>query len=390
MKVTPTARLFPAIHPASLLVITLLVTQGATATAEVKDSRNRWELYHEFTPNGWRRHNHAGIAYDEARDAIYMFGSDTHGLDHDNSVYQFDIAGKTWTQHYSPSPLSSYQVSDDGLNTANHQGQVRPWAMHTYDNILFDPNRRALVITAFPEHNPQGKKMGRKGAWGTWLYYVDSRSWEPLATPPNQPKAFAAGSAYDPDGKRAFLYKWKMWTLSSSGKQWLQEGPGSKHAIHYAVEYDSRHRLLGVFGDHKNSSRVHLYFPGKTGEAGRWEVREPTGDLAPEDQHFPVAFSTRDGVFLLAPDDTVFVKQPSGYRKPIKPKRAFTFLYDVERNRYLKLPDAELPPLGMNYAMIYSAPRNAFFLLTGNDRLSVWRLKLDLEALPQWADGSQP
>ncbi|WP_426417000.1 hypothetical protein [Aestuariirhabdus sp. LZHN29] len=310
-----------------------------------------------------------------------MFGSDTHGLDHDNSVYQFDIENRRWIQHYPPSAVSSYRISEAGVHIAGNAGTLRPWAMHSYDNIVFDPVRRALVVTSFPEHNPVRKKMSNKGEWATWIYDVENRNWKILGQHAKQPKAFAGASAYDLSAESVMLYKWRMWKLPSRAEAWVKSGPGSKHEIHYVMEYDSINQLFAVFGDHRNSNRVHLYYPSTDDAPARWEIMQPSGDAVPEDQHFPVAFSSLDGVFLLSPDDTAFVKQPSGYRKPIKPKRAFTFVYDVKSNRYSKLPNGNLPPLGMNYSMVYSKKRDSFFLLTGTTTIKVWQLKLDLKRL---------
>ncbi|MCL6414700.1 hypothetical protein MIB92_03470 [Aestuariirhabdus sp. Z084] len=358
----------------------MLLLPFVSSYATASDPVNQWILYHEYSPKDWRRQNHGGIAFDPSEDSIYLFGSDTHGSDTNNAVYQFGLDQKQWLEHYPPSVISTYRISEAGQLVAGDEDTPMPWAMHTFDNIVFDPARRALVITAFPEHNPLRKKMPRKGIWSTWLYHVDHRSWSILNNDP-QPKGFAGASAYDSKRQRVLLYKWRMSQLPSAEEKWQKAGPGNGHQIHYMMEYDSHHDLIAVFGDHKNSNRVHLFYPDGDGPNGYWEIRQPEGDKVPEDQHFPVAFSTQDKVFLLVPDDTAFKTQPSGYRKPIKPKQALTFIYDIKNNQYLGLPKAQLPPLGMNYCMVYSPKKNAFFLLSGTTQIKVWQLKLDLAQL---------
>ncbi len=82
---------------------------------------------------------------------------------------------------------------------------------------------------------------------------------------------------------------------------------------------------------------------------------------------------TTTGVFLLVPDN----RPASGQGKE---QSSSTYVYDLSENAYLKLPDADLKPLGMNYMMVYDPSYKVFLLVTGDwtEPATVWALRLDL------------
>ena len=143
------------------------------------------------------------------------------------------------------------------------------------------------------------------------------------------------------------------------------------------MDYDSRNKTLAVFGDHKNINHVWLYQPGpRAGSPGSWRKQQPGGDPVPRDQHFPVAYDSHQGVFLIMPDNS----DPDNRHKALS---SSTFVYDVASNRYTRLPDADMAPQKMNYMMVYDNQRQVFFLVTGrgNEVPTVWVLRLDLDQL---------
>ncbi len=113
----------------------------------------------------------------------------------------------------------------------------------------------------------------------------------------------------------------------------------------------------------------------------------PGGDECPPDSHFPVAFDEHNGVFLIVPDNNIFVKNEKGRQKRLPAKSASTYIYSIETNRYKKIPGADLPPLKMNYMMVYDRFHKVFLLVTGDwsKPLTVLALKLDLaELIEKW------
>ncbi len=345
---------------------------------------NTWHKFHQPKTLDWRRQAHAGIAYDSRRGTLLVFGSDTHGRNWDNSVHEFDPVTARWSTHYPRAPKGSYRADPQGRAIAG-TGQLLPWSMHTYDNVVYDPALDAVVVTGLPEHNPIKQQVPKAKTHPTWIYDLKSREWSMLASRDGKyPKFFAAASAYDSHRDVVAAYKWGMWELGPKRERWRKATGESHHRIHYNMEYDSTRKVLAVFGDHSRTNDVWIYRPAaKPGGKGQWEKRTPGGDPFPRDQHFPVAFDSHRGMFLLLPDNTRYVEDDNGRTRRRPARSSSTFVYDPERNHYTRLPDADMPRLKMNYMMVYDPRHRAFLLVTGDHRAppTVWALKLDLAAL---------
>jgi hypothetical protein len=339
---------------------------------------NTWSLLAQPGEAGWRRQAHAGIAYDSKRGRLLVFGSNTHGLNWDNEVHEFDPVTGRWETHYPRAREESYRADAAGRAIAGTD-RLLPWAMHTYDSIVYDPKLDAIVVSALPEHNPIRKSVTAANIHPTWVYDLKTRQWRIFANNGKPyPKFFAAASAYDPDRDVIAAYKRGMWEIGPERDEWERASEENHHKIHYTMEYDAKHRKFVVFGDHRNSNAVWTYAPGaRAGERGTWEKKAPPGCHA--GQHFPVAYDSEHGVFLLVVDNTPYLAEGGGQRKPTAPARSSsTYVYDLGGNRCIRLPDADLQPLGMNYMMVYDRFHKVFLLVTGDHRkpAAVWALKL--------------
>lgn len=347
---------------------------------------NRWIRLNTTGVDGWSRQPHAGLAYDSRRGTLLIFGSNTHGIDWDDAVHEFDPLGGRWTTHYPPAPQTSYRADGKGRAVAGEQ-RLLPWAMHTYGGVTYDPRRDGLIVAARPDHNPIGKKIPDVRIHPTWFYNLARREWEILPDSEQPPPGFfGAAAAYDERRGVAVAYRWGIWELlpRGAGFEWVKTNRESHHQMHYSLVYDSRRSNFAVFGDYRNSNEVWIYTPGpQPGDAGRWEARHPGGDPAPRSQHFPVAFDRDQGVFLLVPGNTEFEMQPNGRERARPAKSNSTFVYDPDTDRYTRLPGADLPALGMNFMMAYDPRHKAFLLVTGKppEPPAVWALKLDLARL---------
>ena len=336
---------------------------------------NVWVKIHQPRTATWRRQAHAGIAYDTRRGTLLLFGSDTHGSNWDNAVHEFDPVLERWITHYPPAPWETYRADKAGRAIAG-TARLLPWAMHTFDNVLYDPKWDALVVTALPAHNPVRQRIPEARIHPTWVYHLETRTWRIFENNGRvSPVFFAAASAYDAHRDVIVAYgKNGVWEIGPERDQWKQATPERHHEIHFTMAYDTKHRKLAVFGDYHRTNAVWVYTPGPVaGTRGTWEKKVPGGDACPKDQHFPVAYDQHNGVFLLVPDE------PQGPGGP----RSITLVYDLAANRYTRLPRANLPPLGMNYMMVYDTRHRVFLLVTGDWRepATVWALKLDLGAL---------
>ncbi|HJV26278.1 MAG TPA: hypothetical protein VJ673_11350 [Aromatoleum sp.] len=374
-----------------LAALTLVAGDGCSPTSATGGDLNnlppnRWVKLDTAPVSGWTRQGHAGLAYDSKRGTLLIFGSNTHGLDWDDSVHEFDPATLRWTTHAALAPQTSYRADDKGRAVAGGQ-DLQPWAMHTYGGVAYDSQRDGLIVTARPEHNPIGKKIPEATIHPTWFYSQARRQWQMLPDSGEAPpKFFASAAAYDERRGVPVAYHWGIWELvpRDGGHTWVQATKEGHHHMHYSLVYDSRRGNFAVFGDYYNINDVWIYTPGpRPGEAGRWEERKPRGDEAPRSQHFPVAFDRDQGVFLLVPGNTEFEELPNG-KERAKPARSnSSFVYDPDDNRYIRLPEGDMPALGMNFMMAYDARHKAFLLVTGASGgvPSVWALKLDLAGL---------
>lgn len=362
-----------------------LLADNATQSKDLERiPANQWLRYHQPLYTDWRRQGHAGIAYDTHRATFYVFGSDTHGENWDNSVHEFDPETKAWSTHYPPADPGTYRVDNRGVGVSGNDS-ILPWAMHTFDNILYDPVNDALVVTAKPDHNPISKTLGQSPLiHPTWFYFLPLKTWLTMENMDQAfPGNFAGSSAYDAERRVIMSYGSSLAELGPDRGEWRKVRVNRPHKLHHNMEYDSMRKQLVVFGDLRNSNKVWVYTPGSlSGEAGSWEVTEPGGDYCPPDQHFPVAFDRHNGVFLLVPDNNPDTPG-EGNGKAGKATSSSTLVYDPDRNEYHKLPDADLPAQGMNYMMIYDSRRRVFFLVTGESQSPpmVWVLRLDLASL---------
>ena len=359
-----------------------MASQGRPLNSRLLALRaNTWSLLAQPAHADWRRQGHAGIAYDSTRGRLLIFGSNTHGLNWDNAVHEFDPVTERWETHYREAPKESYRTDAAGRAIAGAD-RLLPWAMHTYDNVVYDPGLDAIVVSAVPAHTPIRKGLPEAKIHPTWIYDLKTRQWRIFQNKGKPyPKFFAAASAYDPDRDVIAAYKGGMWEIGPERDEWKKASGESHHKLHYTMDYDAKHKKFVVFGDHTNTNAVWTYAPGtRAGDEGVWEKKTPQDASCPPGQHFPVAYDTGHGVFLLVVDNTPYAEDGKGRRKRTgRARSSSTFVYDLGSNRCVRLPGADLQPLGMNYMMAYDRFHKVFLLVTGNHAkpAAVWALKLD-------------
>ncbi len=342
---------------------------------------NIWHLLAQPAQASWRRQTHAGIAYDSKRGTLLVFGSNTHGLDWDSEVHEFDPVTGRWETHYPRAPKESYRADSAGRAIAG-TGRLLPWAMHTYDNIVYDPKLDAIVVSARPEHNPIRKKLPEAKIHPTWIYDLETRQWRIFENNGKPyPKFFAAASAYDSDRDVIAAYKWGMWEIGPDRDEWKKVSGVSHHQMHYTMDYDTTRKKFVVFGDYYNTDAIWAYAPGAAGDKGKWEKKTPQDESCTPGQHFPVAYDSEHGVFLLVVDNIPYAAEDKkGRRKRMgRARSSRTFVYDLGSNRCTRLPDTDLQPLGMNYMMVYDRFHKVFLLVTGDHGkpAAVWALRLE-------------
>ena len=265
--------------------------------------------------------------------------------------------------------------------------RLAPWPMHVYDNLVYDPQLDALIMTSSPKHNYWPAL--RAATDRTWIYDLEKRQWRIFdndGKPP--PNFFGGGSAYDearntivaynalidetlslPIGTEGNAARAGIWELGPERHVWKLATPESCHSMWFQLAYHAKRGDLVVFGDRPGTNRVWVYTPGPmAGSRGRWRSNSPQGDHCPKSGAFPVAYHPGSALFLLLP-----VYSRTGVR--------VTCLYDLEHNRYSRVEARRLPKLGMNYTMIYHKRLDVFVLVTGSylskKSAEIWVLRLD-------------
>lgn len=316
------------------------------------------------------RQAHGGAAFDPIRGRVMLFGSDTHSRDWDNAVRFFDMGTLSWSRAYPEDDPASYRVNAEGIPVAG-EGVERPWAMHTFDAVEFDPAADRLIVASHPKHMTPKKKWGvDKTLWNrirshpTWFYYVAEDRWEP-----KQGKSvsfFPNGGTFDPH-RRAFIgvNADGYWELAADSGKWRRLGRGAARAWHNSAAYDSDRDVVVSFGTNKRSNAVWQFRRGE--KKGR---KMPTPGLRPPGAESP-PLVYHPGVQRVV----ALVKR----RKKNAPGSTETWLYSTRDDAWSRLENATLPfDIGMNYDMVYD-PRNELLVLVANMRdepTAVWVLRL--------------
>ncbi len=336
---------------------------------------NKWVKLRVPFAGGWRRQRHAGIAFDTHRNKLFVFGSDTHGENWDNSVHEFDPVILQWSAHYPPARRRTYGADALGHPVAGIDFS-QPWAMHVYDNLVYDPTLDALLVMASPEHNPAMKTVRGIRRNPTWVYELGPRRWRTLDNPDGkQPFGFAGASSYDSARDVVVTYSEKgVWELGPDRKGWIQATPESHHHMYQSMEYDSRHAKLAVFGGDKGGNRVWVYTPGRVaGEKGSWEEECHVVITAQR-----IAISRWPSTAILGCSCWCRATLCPKVQRSPSPVVPVSMIWEAIPN--IRLPNAEMPALGMNYTMAYDPSNKVFFLVTGDWKRppAVWALHLEL------------
>lgn len=129
---------------------------------------------------------HTGAAWDESRQKLWLFGSETHGpAQTDNAVYYWDANTGLAGRMYSPDPRTGdYHIRvADGISFAN-AAESRPWGMHTFSNLSYDSTTKEVCVSADSyDHSyatswtPPPANVGATRKNPLWFYNTVSGTW---------------------------------------------------------------------------------------------------------------------------------------------------------------------------------------------------------------------
>ncbi len=322
---------------------------------------------------------HGGAAIAPERNEVYFFGSDTHAptpLENgeSNALWRLNLETLAWSQHYQADPksASTYLLLEGGV-TETASG--RPWAMHTFDAVEWDPVAERLVVVSFPAHTrfqPGERFPFFRGDWYKrlrplhWEYDPDTKRWRRLNA--NAPNLFAKALCWDSDRRQLIGHDGeRTWHFDREAGRWHGYDAPTDPGWHLVMVYATHIRRALLLGKNGGSDVLWAYDP----EAHAWSRVKVQGSCLPANGA-AIAYDTRNGVMLyLANDHEDQYHNPAG--------RAVTFLYHAKARKWERL-EIESPELyGMNYLMQYDPVRNVFLHFeksrTSGDRIAVWAFR---------------
>ncbi|MCB1957882.1 MAG: hypothetical protein KDG55_19540 [Rhodocyclaceae bacterium] len=326
----------------------------------------RWLKLHET--RDFTRQEHGGAAFDSLRGRIMLFGSDTHRMDWGNTVRYFDVSALQWSQAYLSDPPETYRVNADGLPVAG-AGVERPWAMHTFDAVAFDPACDCLLVASYPGHLDPGKPWGlRSDLWRqirrhpTWRFHIAEGHWEALASKAEH--FFPYSTAFDSARNELVGINPKgVFALTGAQPEWLRIAKGAPNAWHTATAYDAGQDTIVTYGTNARANDVWQY---RRGDAAMRMMSTP-GTRPPGGESVPLAYHPGLGriVALVA---------------NVGANTTETWLYSTAADDWSRVTSADLPfAIGMNYNLLHD-PRHDLLWLVANlpqDPVSVWALRLE-------------
>jgi len=321
---------------------------------------------------------HGGATLAADRDAVFFFGSDTHSptsLENgeSNALWRLDLRTLEWKEDYEQDAKDSYRILADGQCVTD---SGRPWAMHTFDAVEYDPDSGKIVVISYPVHTrfrPEERFPQFKGDWfkrlqpSHWEYDPDTTSWTLLQT--GAPDLFAKALAWDSkkhvmighDGARTYHFRrenmrWQAYDVASS-----------EAGYHLTMVYDPLVGRMLLFGKNGGSNVLYAYDPGQI----RWSVVRAEGTPLPANGA-TIAYDTNNGVMLYLAN-----QHDNQYHNPTG--RAVTFIFHSREERWERLSIQSPELYGMNYLMQYDPVRNVFLHFEKSsdsaDRLKVWAFR---------------
>ena len=340
------------------------VRSGTVNPALQRLSTGVWHKIH--ADDSFRRQAHGGAAFDTRRGRLVLFGSDTHSEDWDNSVRFFDVATLRWSQVYPPDDPSTYRINADGIPVAG-EGVERPWAMHTFDAVEYDPVGDRLIVASYPKHLSPRKSWGvDRSLWRqirrhpTWTYSIAADRWSPL--PGRAEHFFPHAATFDTRRQRFIgVNGHGFFELGGTPPVWTRIARGEPPGWHTAAAYDSLRDVVVLYGNNKRRDAVWQY---KIGDDRGIEM--PTAGIRPPGgASVPLVYHPRiQRVVALVANPATDTTE--------------TWLYETAEDRWSRVESADLPfNIRKNYQMVYD-PRHGLLWLVANQRgdpVTVWALR---------------
>jgi hypothetical protein len=323
---------------------------------------------------------HGGAAIAPERGEVYFFGSDTHHpteleKGESNSVWRLDLQTLCWSRDYEQDSKSAYRITPDSQAVTT---TGRPWAMHTFDCVEWDPSVERMVVVSHPVHarfapDERFPVFAGRPDWfkslrsSHWEYDPDTKRWRRYDF--NPPALFARAMTRDPARNELVATDGEAtWVFDRAASRWSRIDEGTVPGWHLSMVFDTAKDEALLLGRNTGSDTLYAWRP----ERRNWRTVDMQGSTMPANGA-AIAYDTNNEVMLyLANDYHNQYNNPTG--------KAVTFLYHSAERRWERL-DIESPELyGMNYLMQYDPVRNVVLhfekspAVTG-DGIRVWAFR---------------
>ena len=252
----------------------------------------------------YRKSAHAGTAWDEARQTMWIFGAETHVTNMDNAVYGWRASDGKFVKHYDADPVSGYRMDANGVYWSSAE-KIRPWAMHTYRRmrmvpgtdefeVMYDADDHALMEPKVFEDPSQTTANRVPPVWyynvvtGTWRASTFGDSAKMTGSP-----YYAFPLAHDP------VHGW----FSGDGAFWA------------SLSNNGTYRLTNVSGKSNGQQHSFMFVKNsiayRVGGAGNTTLysRHPLGNIAGSSKHLVSEFPALAGYDVT---NMASVMMPSG------------------------------------------------------------------------------
>lgn len=353
---------------------------GVTIMEDMGDFAKGWHQMKKFGP-GPRDYSNK-LVWMADRKRAFFCGANHGSPTRFNDAWEYDLASNTWVLLYTPDYNDRGEITDydkatlvlqDGWLRTKKGGPAHP--AHTWWGLTYDPHIKGAVwFCAWPPYRLQAKldAIGAKkedlfDGPPIWIFYPETKKWEPMKTEKPWPKnEFGSSLEYVPDLKMSIWQsRQSSWLLDPVSKSWKNISNGNKAvSIESIIYYDIKRKIFiaqnGPTG--KSNDRFTLKAAVKDGGVGAWEEVLKTEEA-------PLGHDARSVVYYdpISNDGLLFENGP---RK--------LWSYNPDNNKWVAItPEGDAPDFGKEHRVLsyFDIERNVYVVI-GYGKVWCYRYKV--------------
>jgi hypothetical protein len=243
--------------------------------------QNTWVRVLAARQGPWKR-NYSGMCFDSKAGRVLYWGGG-HFSYPGNEVQAYRVGENRWVslnERFVP-PLPVRWLGGD---TPGPDPHGRPFAPHTYDDLVFDPVGNQMLW------------MACRGVSGVWAFDLQRRRWRHTQPAKRPSGGLAACAAYIPHGRLAAVASPSddyLWLYDIAAGKFTRKSKLPQRPYNAGMTYDTHSRLVVMAGGTLKDAWMYSI------ERDRWRKADPTD--APTGVHSPgVTFDSVHNLVLMA------------------------------------------------------------------------------------------